>query len=170
MALVRSSSFADFVKTLASDELLDAEYRAFVICSISGGLRVSEALDLTKESFLEDPSGALYFKTKVLKKRKADTRWARVHPAGETLVKQVLANKIGKLFNWTAGTAFVRAKKFFKIDGLCNHSFRHSAVSYFLFEERLTSEQAAKLIHINSKIIDTYAHLDERATLAKCFK
>lgn len=169
IALVKGDLFSPFIQALASDSSLDKEYRAFIICAISGGLRVEEALSLSKVSF-EVQDDALYFRTQVLKKRRSDSRWCRVHPEGQALVQEVLRDKVGPLFSWTQGTALLRAKRTFKLEGICNHSFRHSAVSYYLFTENLSREATAKLVHISSKIVDVYAHLDERNVLSKMFK
>lgn len=161
--------FSQFIETIVKDSSLATEYKAFIICSLSGGLRVEEALALDQTSFM-NIDGALYFESKVLKKRRADKRWCRVHPAGQQLVETFIKARIGKLFDFTQNTALVRAKKVFRVAGICSHSFRHSAVSYLLFTEQLTIATTAKLIHINSKIVDTYAHLDERLALSKLFQ
>jgi integrase len=168
LALVRSDRFEDFIRAVVNDESLDLAYKAFIICSISGGLRVTEALKLTKESF-ELHDGQLCYKVNVLKKRRPDTRWCRVHPIGQATVEKYVSEKIGPLFSWTSNTAFVRAKRYFKVPGICNHSFRHSAISYYLFEKNKTNQFTAKLVHINSKIVDLYAHLDERHALKTLF-
>ncbi len=169
IALVKGDLFTDFISELTRDASLDKEYKAFIICAISGGLRVEEALGLSKKSF-DVQDDTLYFKTRVLKKRKDDSRWCRVHPSGQGLVSEVLRDKVGKLFDWTQGTALLRSKRIFNVEGICNHSFRHSAVSYYLFNENLSMEKTAKLIHVSTKIVDVYAHLDERNVLSKMFK
>jgi len=169
IALLRGEMFAEFIDTIAKDESLDLEYRAFLICAVSAGLRVEEALSLTRESFEVDGE-VLQFKVKVLKKRREETRWCFVHPMGKAVVERVLKEKIGKLFNWTQCTALNRAKKFFPVEGICSHSWRHSAVSYFLFHENFSIAETAKFIHVTTDIIDHYSHLDERKLFKKMFK
>jgi len=169
ISLVRYDRFEDFIKMLAGDSSIKEEYRVFLVCCISAGLRVSEGLSLTKESFKEDPRG-LSFQVKVLKKRKVDTRWCVIDPAAVALVRKVLAEKMGKLFDWTPTTCLRRAKALFDLPGICNHILRHSAVSYYLFEKSFSTEMVGKIIHINSKVVDTYAHLDERAVLFQMHK
>lgn len=166
LSLVKYDKFEAFIAALVKDESISEEYRVFLICCLSGGLRVSEGLSITKEGFCEDDRG-LFLKVKVLKKRKVETRWVMIDKAAVALVKKVLAEKIGKLFDWTRMTALRRIKALINLPGICNHSTRHSCVSYYLFEKNLTSEQTGKIIHISSRIIDTYAHLDERAFLTK---
>lgn len=167
ISLVKSHRYEEFIRTLVADDSIKSEYKVFLICCISAGLRVSEGLSLTKENFLED-NNKLFFRVKVLKgKNKEDTRWCMVDPDATILVKKVLASKIGKLFDWTPVTCLRRAKALFGLNSVCNHSLRHSAVSYYLFEKRMSSEETAKLVHINPYIINYYAHLDERATLVK---
>lgn len=167
--LVKSHRYEDFIRTLVVDTSVKEEYRVYLICAISAGLRVSEGLSITKESFKEDERG-LFFQVKVLKKRKVDTRWCMIDPAAVSLVKKVLNEKIGKLFDWTTMTCLRRAKALFDLPGICNHSFRHSAVSYYLFEKNLSSEIVGKIIHINPYIVNYYAHLDERAFLSNMHK
>ena len=167
--LIKSDKFAEFINTIARDVTLDLEYRAFIICCVSAGLRVEEALAIKKESFYSE-NGALYFQVSVLKKRKEDTRWCRVHPNGQAVVEQILREKIGPMFDWAQSTCLKRVKRFFPIEGVCSHSWRHSAVSYYLFTENLSTERTARLVHISNRIVDNYAHLDERATLAKMFQ
>jgi integrase len=151
------------------DDSIKEEYRMFLICCVSAGLRVSEALSITKECFNEDERG-LFFEVKVLKKRKVVTRWCMIDPDAVALVKKVLKEKIGKLFDWTTMTCLRRAKALFDLPGICNHSLRHSAVSYYLFEKNLSAEIVGKIIHITPYIVNYYAHLDERAFLSNMHK
>ncbi|WP_413560738.1 hypothetical protein [Bdellovibrio sp. HCB209] len=169
MAIVRGDKFVDLLNTVLADENIDREYKAFFAVCLSGGLRVSEGLALTKANFIED-DGCLFFKVSVLKKRRHEERWCRVHPAAQSFVKEVLATKVGTLFDWDPSTCLRRIKRHFQVEGICNHSLRHSAISYYLFEEKRTKEETAKLCHVSSKIIDTYAHLDERKVLKEMFK
>lgn len=160
----------ELIKTVINDPNIDdREYKAFFIVCLSGGLRVTEGLRLKKSSFMVE-DGQLFAESGVLKKRqKKETRYSRVHPAGQEFVLSFLDTKIGKIFDWDRSTAFRKIKKYFRVEGLCNHSLRHSIISYYLFEEGLSREMTSKLVHINNKTIDHYAHLDEKKFLKKVF-
>lgn len=169
VAIARGERFVALIEAVLADESINREYRAFFAVCLSGGLRVSEGLALSKTSFIED-DGMLFFEVNVLKKKRKETRYCRVHPAAQAFVKEVLETKIGTLFDFDSSTALRRIKRHFSVEGICNHSLRHSAVSYYLFTEHLSREETAKLIHINAKVIDVYAHLDQRNLLKKMFK
>jgi integrase len=170
IAIVRGERFEGFVKEVLADAGIEDEYKAFLLVCLCGGLRVSEGLSLTRSSFEVDGEH-LYANVTVLKKRDAsERRMIRIHPLAVALVKSVVQNKIGTLFGWHRSTCLRKIQSYLAVKGICNHSLRHSAVSYFLFEAGLSREETAKLVHVNSKIIDVYAHLDERRTLKKLFK
>lgn len=171
IAIVRGEMVPELIKTLINDqEIDDRVYKAFFIICLSGGLRVTEGLDLKKGDFIED-EGDLYANVSVLKKRsKKETRYIKIHPEGKGFVKEVLRTKIGQPFHWNRTTALRKIQRYFKVPGICNHTLRHSMISYYLFEEGLSREVTAKLVHVTQKMIDNYAHLDERKVLANVFK
>lgn len=77
---------------------------------------------------------------------------------------EYVESKVGKLVKRSQSTLY-RQYKAFLGGAACTHSLRHSMLSYLLFERGLAREKVAKLVHVSSKIIDVYAHLNERKVL-----
>lgn len=167
IAVVRGEWFEPFIRAVLADEAIDSEYKAFLIVCLCGGLRVSEGLSLSKKSFEVDGE-ALYARVPVLKKRGKEERLICIHPDAAGFVRSVVTSKIGPLFHWHRTTCLRKIQAYLAVDGICNHSLRHSAVSYFLFQARLSREETAKRVHLSAKIVDVYAHLD--GTLRKLFR
>lgn len=170
IAVVRGDRFAELIRAVVADpEIDDPEYKAFFCVCLSGGLRVSEGLSLRKADFFEQ-EGGLYASVKVLKKKRQDQRYIRVHPDAVECVKSIIDSKVTEIFQWVSVTCIRKVRGYLKVPDLCNHSLRHSAISYYLFEEKLSREETSKLVHVSSKIIDFYAHLDEKKVLRGLFK
>lgn len=158
----------DLVRTLVSDDAESREYRLFVLTCLSGGLRVEEGHSIDKKTHFFEEDGHLFAEVQVLKKRKNEEwRYIMLHPGATDFARQVLADKVGPLFGWTSRTSLTRIKALFDVEGICNHSLRHSLFTYLLFEKQMTREEVSKLVHVSSKIVDVYAHLDEKRTLKR---
>jgi len=164
IALVKGALLPAFIEAVVSDKAMDNEFRALVLISLSGGLRISEALALTRENF-EKQENCLYLRAKVLKRRKNEQRWARIHPQASDFVENYIRDKVGAVVKLSQPTAYRRMQRHFQVEGVCNHSLRHSNISYLLFEQNMTHIKAAKLLHVHTKTIEHYAHLDERRAL-----
>ena len=131
IAIVRGEQFEPFIQAVIGDDNINAEYKAFLITCLCGGLRVSEGLSLKKKSFQVDGE-CLFAKVKVLKKRgQAESRMIRIHPAAVAFVQSVVESKIGPLFSWHRTTCLRKIQSYLNVQGVCNHSLRHSAVSYW---------------------------------------
>lgn len=167
LALIDGDRLEEFFQALLTDLEIENELKLFICLAASGGLRVNEAIVLTKEDFHEQ-DGILYFNSKVLKKRKEETRYARVHPLVQDYVLTQIQNRVGKLIKKNPSTLYRALRKHFP-EGICNHSLRHSLVSYLLFTKNLTSLKVAKLMSIGNKTVEHYAHLDQRKALREVF-
>ncbi|MFV8249886.1 tyrosine-type recombinase/integrase [Bdellovibrio bacteriovorus] len=167
LALIDGAKLESFFSELLADNTISTELKLFVFVAASGGLRVTEALSLSKEDFFEQ-DGCLFFTSKVLKKRKEETRFARVHPSVAEWVKENIKLKVGCLIKKNSSTLYRNLRRLFP-PGICNHSLRHSLVSYLLFEKDMSNMKVAKLINIGVKTVEHYAHLDQRKTLKGIF-
>lgn len=166
-------NISNFIKYILSRADIDKKYKVFALLALSGAARTTEILNLTKESFVEQ-NGCLFFKIGVLKKRKnkLETRWARVHPDAENFIKSHLDSSIsGPLIRKTDSALRKQTKRYFQENGTCNHMYRHSGVSYMLFQapKKLTHIEVSKLLHVSVNVITAYAHLDERAALKELY-
>lgn len=169
IAMLRSELLDDFFKEFIADAQIDRGIKAVIITSISGGLRVTEALSLNKTDFYKE-DGFLYAESEVLKKKdKNEERLIMIHPAAQAFMEDYLDNKVGKLFDYTRDGMLKAVKRIFDIPGICNHSWRHTMISYFLFAVNFSREKTAKLMHVSIGIIDRYAHLNEKKTLKEAF-
>ena len=147
---------------------VDPSFKALTIISLSGGLRITERLKLKKKDFLEE-DGILYIRVQVLKKKRDEKRWARIHPVATPFIKDYIKHLIGAIVKMSQPTAYRKTRRYFKFDGVCNHSLRHSNISYMLFEEDMNHLKLSKLLHIDVNTIAHYAHLNERKTLKAIF-
>jgi integrase len=168
ISIVRSECFDDFIKELVFDNSIKNTFRALIIACLSGGLRISEALSLEKESFFEE-DGYLFFRVKVLKKRRDESRLVRVHPIAQSFMKSYLSSKVGKPFEITPQASCRKLKAIFGAD-FCNHSLRHSYISYLLFQENLFHMNVSKIMHVSVTTLSHYAHLDESRVLKLLYK
>lgn len=168
IAIVRSEAMREFIDTLASDSEIEPKFKALVVVALSGGLRINEALALVKEDFIIRDE-ILFVRVGVLKRRRLEWRWIRIHPQAQEFIKNYISNKIGKVFKMSQPTAYRKMQKHFPVKGICCHSLRHSAVSYLLFEEGLDPVKTAKLLHMSLDIIANYSHLNEQRTLLGIF-
>lgn len=168
LALVRGEHFEQFILTLINDQSVTEELRCLFVTALCGGLRINEALSLKASDFNYD-SGELYSEVKVLKKRREDTRTILIPSYASDFIFNFVKKSLDiKLFNISVRTAQREVIEIFNVPGICCHSMRHSAVSFFL--DKLSVQETAKLCHVNVAIIDKYYHIDERRTLAKVFK
>jgi len=168
IAVLKTEHLFDFIRDVVADTELEREYKVFVLVSLSGGLRVSEALALRKSDFLYQ-DGILYFNSKVLKKQKREERLVKVHPEAQAIAGSWLETCVGKLFKFSSSTALRRIKALTGLEQICTHSLRHSLISYLLFERNLTHIKAAKLIHIGLDSMMHYSHLNERKVWKEVF-
>ncbi|MEK2647404.1 site-specific integrase [Bdellovibrio sp. BCCA] len=164
ISILIGEKFEEFMKMWIAESTLDRQFRVLIVVMICGGLRISEALLLTKKDFFTE-DGHLFAESDVLKKRRKDGRMILIHPIAQQFVLDYINSKVGPLFDYTRDGIFKKLKRTFNIIGICNHSWRHSMISYYLFVAELSREKIAKIMHISVKIIDHYAHLDEKRTL-----
>lgn len=168
IAVLRTELLQEFIKEVVADQAIDQEYRSFLLVSLSGGLRVNEGLALTKASFADQADG-LYVTVKVLKKRKEEERLIKIHPEAVPTLRLWLSTVVGAPFKFSESTALRRIKALVGLQEICNHSLRHSLISYLLFERNLTHIKAAKLIHIGLDSMMHYSHLNERKAWKEVF-
>lgn len=165
--LVSGEQLESFLKSIIEDKNLENELKAFIILSISGGLRVSEVRQLKKEHIYEI-DGNVFGKIKVLKKSRTEYREFIIHPIAKSFLKDYAKSVIGHLVKSSQPTLYRKIQATFGGD-FCNHSLRHSLISYLLFEKNMNHLKAAKLMHMGVKTIEHYAHLNERKTLKEIF-
>lgn len=168
IAVLKTELLQEFIKKVVADTSIDMEYKAFLLVTLSGGLRVNEALALTKEDFL-DQGDELYVTVKVLKKRKEEERLVKVHPDAVSTVRLWLSTVVGKPFKLSYRTTLRRIQDLVGLEEICNHSLRHTLISFLLFERNLTHIKAAKLIHIGLDSMMHYSHLNERKVWKEIF-
>nr|BFD64797.1 hypothetical protein BdHM001_34780 [Bdellovibrio sp. HM001] len=168
IAVLKSEMLPEFFAELIADAEIDRSLKALIVTSISGGLRITEALSLKKGDFYPEDD-ILFAESSVLKKRKDDERLIMIHPAAKDFLWQYVQDKIGPLFGYTRDGALKAVKRVFDVEGICNHSWRHTMISFFLFEVNFSREKTAKLMHVSVNIIDRYAHLNEKKALREAF-
>lgn len=168
IAVLKTELMEQFVEAVVADSAIDREYKTLLLTSLSGGLRISEALALKKTDFQEQ-DGQLYVTVRVLKKRKKEERLVKIHPKAVPIVQSWLATVVGKPFKRSSRTALRRIKELVGMEEICNHSLRHSLISYLLFEKNLTHIKAAKLIHIGLESMLHYSHLNEKKAWAEVY-
>ncbi|MFZ4404039.1 MAG: tyrosine-type recombinase/integrase [Pseudobdellovibrionaceae bacterium] len=168
IGLIKSDLMNEFVSAFVDDHSIETKFKALVLISLSGGLRVSEAFKLKKEDFLSE-DGVLYIRVSVLKKKRREKRWARIHPLALEFIQNYISTIVGPVVRMSQPTAYRKTKKYFGVAGVCNHSLRHSNISYMLFEENMNHIKLAKLLHINVNTIEHYSHLNEKRTLKSVF-
>lgn len=168
IAVLRTELMDEFVDAIVSDTSIDTEYKTLLLTSLSGGLRISEALALKKTDFVT-LDGELYANIKVLKKQKKEERLIKIHPKARPLLQARLSTVIGKPFKLSGRTALRRIQNLVGLPEICNHSLRHSLISFLLFERNMTHMKAAKLIHIGIASMLHYSHLNERKAWAEVF-
>lgn len=171
IAVLKGELLEGFLTDLLNDPDIESETKLFIIVCLCGGLRVSEGLSLKKSAFMEE-DGDLFGLVDVLKKRSSnEERYFKIHPIAKDFVQEKIKHRIGdKVFNFHRSTALNRIKAAFDVEGICNHSLRHSMVSYYLFNEKMTTEEVSKVLKVNPKIVDVYAHMDEKRRLKSVFK
>lgn len=167
IALVKPELFEELIKSILEDAQIEDDFKAFVLITISGGMRVSEVKALKKEDFSIE-EGRLFVRQAVLKKRKDEKRWAMIHPLAQSFVETYIEHKIGFIVKDSQQTLHRKMRALFGAKEVCNHSLRHSSISY-LMDKQLTHLQIAKVMHVSLKIVERYSHLDEKKTLRKIF-
>lgn len=168
IAVLKTDKLQEFISELVADTKLDRHYKIFLLISLSGGLRVTEALSLSKNDF-SFQDGDIYVRVNVLKKQKEEERLIKVHPLAVRIVTEWLSGVVGKLFKFSARSTLRWIKELTGLQEICNHSLRHSLISFLLFERNLTHIKAAKLIHIGLDSMMHYSHLNERKVWKEVF-
>lgn len=170
ISIVKGDKFLEFIKAIISDDDIKREWKAFVITCLCGGLRVSEGISITKKDFYEE-DGNLFCDVKVLKKRDEEIeRTIMIHPEAADFIRSFIKDKIGEIFSFTRDGALRMVKRYFGVDSICTHSFRHSAISFYIGEAGLSREETSQLVEVTNKIIDTYLHLNKKRILKKAFR
>lgn len=173
IAIVKGYMFVEFINELMNDDEMEVGHRALLIAMLCGGLRVSEGLMIRRNHFKTeiDKDNNLFVEVKVLKKRRLEKRTIMIHPAAKDFVQKYVDHKrFGPLFDYSPSTIWKVIKRHFKIKHLTTHSFRHSNLSFLLFEQGLSKEKVAALIHVSDKIVGTYAHLNEPKTWSEIYE
>lgn len=164
-------NIAEFIELLLKRKDIPTEYKVFATLALSAGCRTNEvARSLKKEDF-QEMDGNLYFKIRVLKKRRDDTRWGRVHPSAVDFIKNYLKSCVGYLVKKSDSALRKQTKKFFAEKSFCQHAYRHSAISYLLFQspKKMTHIELSKLLHMSVQVVERYAWLDEKSVLKEVF-
>jgi len=169
IAILKSGMLDEFIEEILKDDEIDIQLRHICAISLSGGMRVSEALSLRKNDIFVDEFGEIYFSVKVLKKKDFTERAIRVHPSIVPYLMAYIQHKRGfeRIFTITRQTVGRSLKAI--CEGLTPHSLRHSHVSYLLNETSLKTEQIGKLIKFSNSMVDRYAHVDQLAILRGIF-
>lgn len=147
-----------------TDSDLSLPLKAFIAVSLSGGLRVSEALSL-RPCDINDTGIA---KIKVLKKKVPVYREFQLHPIAQSLMGQLKGIKhYSRYFSFNRNTVYKQVKKIFG-EGTSPHSIaRHSHISYLLHTKNINHMKVARLMEVGSHVVASYNHLNTRNELKK---
>lgn len=168
ISIIKSECVGACIEQLVSDENIDRKYRAIIIVALSGGLRINEALSLTRSSFEFDQStGELYAAVNVLKKRRDEQRIIKIHPSATQFIRNYLSEVL-RPFDSNERTMLRVIKRIFECESICNHSLRHSLIS-LLLDKNLSHLKISKLIHVNVKAIEFYSHINYKKVLGEVF-
>lgn len=167
IAVLRADKLEELINSLLNDKELSDEFRAYILITLSCGLRCEEARALTRDSFILEEN-VLYVRSKVLKKRKKEERFGRIHPLAQEFIQSYIKDKVGKIVKATQSTLYRQIQKHLGVEGICNHSLRHSLVSYYV-SKNMTALQISKLMHISLDVVERYSHLNEKQFLKGVF-
>lgn len=171
ISIVKPERFEDFMNDIASDTEMPPELLLFLVISLSGALRVSEALSLRKTDFKLQPEGDYFVTVDVLKKKK-DTKREIALPAFFTpYITGALLNKRtfdyvfiervgpGRVRKFTRHDLRYRLEKYFGIKNLCLHSMRHSCISFLTCgQPKQTAIAVSSLLKVSLSIVSRYSH------------
>ena len=169
------------LETLISDQDVEDETKLLIGLLFSGGMRISEALNLKRSDFNRDNSGTYTAKVSVLKKRKKNIeRDASIHPLLNGLLAEKLASKRynESLFRERATkrspakelkrqNALKKIKKVFG-KGMTNHSLRHSNVA-LLLHLKYTATQIGRILEMTTSNVQFYSHVNASREMKNVF-
>jgi len=169
-----------FLETMVYDPKADDDTKLLAGLLFSGGMRVSEALNLKKSDFSLD-RGSYMATLGVLKKRKLEiTREAIIHPRLIELLQKKLSSKRYNEFIFksraergrppvflTRQNALYKMKKLLG-EGMTNHGLRHSNVA-MLMHKGYTDVQIAKILEMSIGNVANYAHVNSSSIMRKIY-
>lgn len=183
ITIVNPSYYEAFFVRLGACDRIELELRAFVALTLSGGLRVNEALALRPvDAQLEKSTFRV---RRVLKKNKTIQgthgpldvnivpRDCVFHPVALTLLKELL-NQGGikhfqRIFNMHRSHIDVRLKELFG-PAFCAHSLRHSHVSWLLHSKNQSEMAVSRMMEMSVQVVSSYNHIDRIERLGKLYK
>jgi integrase len=176
----------EFFKALVEDKNIPDLNKLLIGLSLSGGLRVSEALNLKKENFDEE-DGAVFgnsivLKTKIEYELRRDFMvYPRLVPMLEKLLKRKKPHekifreratkgafgvkKIG--FHMSRSKALYAIKKYLG-EGFDSHSLRHSNVS-ILMNSKHTDIEISKMLELSVRMVANYSHVNTRKKMRELY-
>lgn len=163
ITVIDPSRLNEFFKRLADSDL-GLQFKTLIAVSLSGGLRVSEALSVRPCDLDSD-----IIKIKVLKKKVPVYREFKLHPIAKTLLTKYRdttpIKHFGKYFNLTRNQVYKLVRKTFG-EGTSPHSIaRHSHMSYLIHVKRLSQLKVARLMEVWPHVVASYNHLNTRKEL-----
>lgn len=184
IAIVDYHFFDEFLTELrdAPDVLL--RRKAIIALSLSGGLRITEALEMQRSDI--DLSTNM-FKITVLKKHRDSRpiiRDCKLMPIAAEIVKAYLEKYPSKNYEYIFAIKDPKGEKSEKTKkvsrqsaynwvrkllgpGACNHSFRHSHISYLLHEKKLPHALVEAIMKVEPHVIHIYNQINAVRELGK---
>ncbi len=158
ITVIDPSRIDEFFNRL-KDSDIPIHIKTFIAISLSGGLRVSEALTLRPADFSDDIG-----KIRVLKKKAEVYREFRLHPIAANLLEEYKKRKginhFGYLFKFTRNHAYKQVKKIFG-EGTSPHAIaRHSHISFLIHSKGLHPMKVARLMEVGIHVVASYNHLN----------
>lgn len=157
ITIIDPTKIDEFLSALQNDESISLEIKALVAMGLSTGGRIEELLAIKKSDISDD-----YVNLLVLKKRLDARREAKIHPVAKALVEQIVRRGDQYLFRLDRKQAWYQLKKHF---GMCNHSLRHTHISY-LVEQGVHQMKIMKIMNLsNTNVVAAYSHCNVRREL-----
>lgn len=169
ITVIEPSQYLEFFETLKVTQM-DPQFKAFLAIAVSGGCRVTEALNL-KVGHIDNEG---HFKIKVLKKRTIEPvyRPCMLCPVAFQIVKEYIKdlNQFDLLFRMHRSTVHRHIKKHFGPDA-CSHSIaRHSHISWLLHNQDIPTAKVAVEMAMLTHVVDAYNHANIEVEQANRFK
>jgi integrase len=180
--VIDPNHYLEFLSELTTNQSMPLWFKAFLAVAVSGGCRVSEALEL-KVGVINSQG---QFMVRVLKKnhkkqdKNKDTqkkdryRQCQLCPDALLIVQEYILIRnltpFEKLFNKNRSTIHRQIKKHFGELASAHSIARHSHISWLLHGQKLHVAYVAAEMDINSHVIDLYNHANVGLVQSERFK
>lgn len=183
VAIIDPARHEDFYRALKMAPELSLMEKAIIAVSLSGGLRVSEALSLKPCNYnpntqrftvkvLKKPQYVRNKKHEMIKAHEVN-RVFQLHPVASELLQAYLKASpkkyLGYLFPVTRQYVFKKIKEIFG-QHACPHSIaRHSHITWLLHHRNRDVMSVSRLVAISPRIVESYNHINTEKELEEIY-